>query len=122
MFTKLKEWLLLQFEICLGYFGYFDLTKHKEAQSIIIESHDELEMKVKGLLGAIALLQERHETDNLVITSLIELLGEEEVVLKKEFIDAVFSKQIETYIDINENNDVVCSVQLIGGDFDSENE
>lgn len=114
MFSKLKNWLVFQFEVCLGHFGYFTFIHHRKRMNDILDDNDALNLRLKGVLSSVGALQERHETDNLIITALLEAQGQESMVLKTAFLDDIAKKGVETVLDVDEDNNVVLTVQTIG--------
>lgn len=80
----------------------------------ILDDNDALNLRLKGVLSSVGALQERHETDNLIITALLEAQGQESMVLKTAFLDDIAKKGVETVLDVDEDNNVVLTVQTIG--------
>lgn len=114
MFSKIKEWLMFRFEVCLGHFGYFTFIHHRKRMDDILEANDDLELRLNGVLATIGTLQERHEADNFIITALMEAQGQESMVLKTAFLDDILKKGLETIVDSDEENNVVLTVQIMG--------
>lgn len=116
------------FNELLNYFGYFkdseykekyekEEKRHKEYEvnwsdiySKEVKYHRKLEQQINGLLDGYGWLESRDLNNNLLMTSLIMLQGQDEVVLKPEFINDIADKHLETVVAIEADGSVKLTV------------
>lgn len=112
----------------LNYFGYFKDSEYKEKYEMALntirsdnkmwaeqaikdkEYSRKLEQQIGGLLDGYGWLESRDLNNNLLLTSLIMLQGQDEVTLKAEFINDIADKHLETVVEILEDGAVKLTV------------
>ena len=103
------------FKRIMEYFGYHKLDNINDMQEQISElfnMYTEQSDELDGLIYSIGQLERRHRDENLIISSLITLSGEEEITLKREFLAEMTSKPQETFFEETKDGDLKCVVKL----------
>ena len=110
---KLLTWLINK----LGYQVLSDdefklVNTKQETINDVLSMLDDKEVEIQGLLESIQHLQRRHIDENIIITSLISCMDEEEFTIKRAVIDEILKLGLSTIYIINKENDIVCSTKI----------
>ena len=83
----------------------FNVNYQKE-----LEYSHKLSQQINGLLDGYGWLESRDLNNNLLMTSLIMLQGQDEITLKPEFINDIADKHLETIVSIEADGAVKLTV------------
>src|ERR1022692_2023566 len=101
-------------------FGYYILNSEEyksyqlasQAVDDMLFMFDESEVENRGLRTSVATFQRRHEQDNIILSSLMALTGDEEITLKKALVDEIFNKGLLTIYNYDKDGNIVCTTKI----------